>query len=408
MVLVALPLALASAGCNKGAEAGPDGSTKPAPSVSSRKTGVTRVETAVVRPSAAELVIQLPGEVEASRDANLAASLGGFIEKVNVEAGDTVKKGEVLALVDTTSHQVRRNQTKVELDSAKLELDRAKKLGDALPAAQLDAAQARYDAARAAYLAADLQVGRSVISAPFSGTIARCDAEVGEVASPGAPLIRVVQLDPVKVTVSLSDRDVINVKKGMKASVTTDAKIDIIAGEVAHVRPAADLNTRAFIAEIKIENADANLRPGMIANVQIQTEGQGSKQLVIPQDWLVTKPAQLGVFLNEGGVARWRTVKAGSVVRNQVVILEGLSSGEELVINGHRELADGDSLIVARKGVCCTDGRVVFDGVPASKSSAKEGASVPSSSENETKGANGSNGAAAPAKTEPVKATPKR
>lgn len=398
--LVALLLmAVAAAGCNKDTEAGPDGSTRPAPSVSSRATGVTRVETAVVRPSAADLVIQLPGEVEASRDANLASSLGGFIEKVNVEAGDTVKKGEVLALVDTTSHQVRRNQTKVELDTAKLELDRAKKLGDTLPGAQLDAAQARYDAARAAYLAADLQVGRSVITAPFAGTVARCDAEVGEVASPGMPLIRVVQLDPMKVTVSLSDRDVINVEKGMKASVTTDARIDVIAGEVSHVRPAADLNTRAFIAEIELDNADDRLRPGMIANVQIQTEGKGSKQLVIPQDWLVTRPSQLGVFVNDGGVARWRTVEAGAVVRNQVFILKGLSAGEEIVIKGHRELADGDTLIVARKGVCCREGRVVFDGAPGSETAtpASNGASPTG---------NGSSSAAA--KTEPVKAAPER
>ena len=389
-----------AAGCNAAPEAGPDGSTKPAPSVSSRATGVTRVETAVVRPSAADLVIQLPGEVEASRDANLASSLGGFIEKVNVDAGDTVKKGQVLALVDTTSHQVRRNQTKVELDAAKLELERAKKLGDALPAAQLDAAQARHDAARAAYLAADVQVARSVISAPFSGTVARCDAEVGEVASPGMPLIRIVQLDPVKVTVSLSDRDVINVKKGMKASVTTDARIDIISGEVSHVRPAADLNTRAFIAEIKLDNADDSLRPGMIANVQIQTEGQGGKQLVIPQDWLVTKPSQLGVFINDGGVARWRTVEAGSVVRNQVVILKGLSAGDELVIKGRRELADGDSLIVARKGVCCQEGRVVFDGVPNPKSASQAPTGAPPAA----------NGSSIPAsvKTEPAKAAPKR
>lgn len=390
-----------AAGCDRGgAEPGPDGSTKPVASVPSRATGVTRVETAVVRPSAAELVIQLPGEIEASRDANLASSLGGFIEKVNVEAGDTVKKGQVLALVDTTSHQVRRNQTKVELDAAKVELERAKKLGDALPGAQLDAAQARHDAARAAYLAADVQVARSVISAPFSGTVASSDAEVGEVASPGMPLIRIVQLDPVKVTVSLSDRDVINVKTGMKASVTTDARIDVIHGEVSHVRPAADLNTRAFTAEIALDNADDSLRPGMIANVQIQTDGQGSKQLVIPQDWLVTKPSQLGVFINDGGVARWRTVEAGAVVRNQVVVLNGLSAGDELVIKGHRELADGDSLIVARKGVCCQEGRVVFDGMPSPKAAAprSNGAAAPT------------NGSPVPASanTEPAKASPKR
>lgn len=368
--LLAVIAALGSSGCNKGTEASPDGSAGASPSVTARSGSVTRVETAVVEPSAAELVIRLPGEVEASRDAFLASALGGFIEKVDVEAGDEVKKGETLALVDTTSHQVRRYQAKVELDTAKRELERADKLGDALPAAQLDAAQARYDAAKAAYQTAHLQVSRSVISAPFSGKVARVDAEVGEVAAPGQPLIRIVQLDPVKVTVSLSDRDVLAIEEGMAATVTTDARSDIIEGVVSQVQPAADMNTRAFAAEIEMKNGDGGLRPGMIANVQIQThsEGDTGKELVIPQDWLVTKPSKLGVFLNEGGVARWRTIEVGSVVRDQVVVLDGLKSGDELVINGHRELADGDALLVARRGVCCTEGRVVFEGLPAPKS----------------------------------------
>ncbi|MEQ9319205.1 MAG: hypothetical protein RIF41_08595, partial [Polyangiaceae bacterium] len=97
---------------------------------------------------------------------------------------------------------------------------------------------------------------------------------------------------------------------------------------------------------------------------------------------------------------RWRTVEAGSVVRNQVVILKGLSAGDELVIKGHRELADGDSLIVARKGVCCQEGRVVFDGVPNPKSASQAPTGAPPAA----------NGSSIPAsvKTEPAKAAPKR
>jgi RND family efflux transporter MFP subunit len=365
--IIPLCVALFSSGCD-GAQAQPD-KAKKAPEASARPGRVTRVETAVVTPSTTDLVISLPGEVEASRDANLAAALGGFIEKVNIKEGDTVRKGQILALVDTASHQVRRYQTKVELDTAKRELKRAKKLGDALPGAQLDAAQARVDAAKAAYRSADVMVARSVISAPFAGVIALNDAEVGEVAAPGAPLIRLVQLDPVKVSMSLSDRDVLAVKKGMTASVTTDARSRVLQGEVTHVRPAADLNTRAFTAEIELPNGDGMLRPGMIATVQVEADAAGA-QMVIPQDWLVTKPNRIGVFLNIGNTASWRTVKVGSVVRDQVVVLDGLKTGEELVINGHRELADGDQLLIARTGQCCTDGRVVFDAAVAPKAPA--------------------------------------
>ena len=364
---IAMALAALLCGCQGGDHtAAPDPATSPSASArpgqadGQRQAEAQRVEVAVMRPSAADLALSLPGEVEASRDANLAAALGGYVERVNVEAGDEVRKGQVLAMIDSKTHSARLAQAKVELDTAKTELKRVEKLKGAVPAARLDAAQARVDAAKAAYRSAAVMVERSVITSPFAGVVARCDAEVGEVAPPGAPLIRVVQLDPIKVSVSLSDRDVGSVKEGMEASVTADARASVIKGKVSHIRPAADTNTRSFIAEVSIDNGTRELLPGMIATVSL-TAQLSEKQIVVSQDWLVTKPKELGAFVNVDGVARWRTVKAGAVVRDRVVVLEGIKEGDELIIAGHRELADGDRLIVARKGTCCREGRVYFD-----------------------------------------------
>lgn len=359
LVLALTPLV---AGCQNGAEAAPEptgaetGGSKRAP-----KVKATRVEVAVVKPTRAGLDLRLPGEVEAGRDANLSAPLGGFIEKVPVEAGDEVRKGQILALVDTASHGARQAQAKVELDTAKVELDRQKKLGRATPQARLDAAQSRYDAARAAMRSAAVSVDRSVIKAPFSGVLASVDAEKGETASPGMPLMRLIRLDPIKVSVSLSDRDVTNVKVGMKARISLDARGNLLEGEVKLIKPAADIRTRTFVAEIVVPNEDRMLLPGMIANVQLAAELEG-EDLVIAQDWLVTKPDALGVFVHVDGKAEWRPVEVGAVVRDRVVIKKGLKQGEELVITGHRDLAHGDPLIVARRGECCTEGRVVFEG----------------------------------------------
>jgi RND family efflux transporter MFP subunit len=203
-------------------------------------------------------------------------------------------------------------------------------------------------------------VARSVISAPFAGVAASVDLEVGEVAPPGAPLIRIVQTDPIVVSVSLSDRDLASIEVGMTASVSTDAIGGVRSGKVAHIRPAADLNTRSFTAEVSVDNADGRLMPGMIASVRLE-RAAGSKQMVLAQDWLVTKPNQLGVFIHDEGVARWRAVETGQVVGDRVIVASGLSGGDELVVTGHRELVDGDPLIVARRGTCCREGRVFYD-----------------------------------------------
>jgi hypothetical protein len=99
----------------------------------------------------------------------------------------------------------------------------------------------------------------------------------------------------------------------------------------------------------------------MIVRAELDVEGDGS-QLFISQDWLVTGLEQIGIFVVDAdGKARFREVKLGPVVRRQVVVEEGLSAGDRLIVTGHRELADGDPVLISREGVCCDNGRVKFD-----------------------------------------------
>jgi len=319
-----------------------------------------RVETAVLGKTEADLQITLPGEIEGHRDSILQAAPGGLIESVLVKAGDRVKRGQILLRVDTATQSARMQQTEVELDSAEREYRRAKALADVIPKAELDAAQTRWQAAKAAVGSQRVSVARSVVTAPFSGVAVRVDAEAGEVAGPGVPLVRVVQLDPVKVLVSLSDRDVVALREGMKASVRVNALPDLFEGTVKRLHRAADLSTRAFTAEIEISNPNEELLPGMIASVTLDAQFDG-KGIVISQDWIVTGIDENGVFVDEDGIARWRPIQLGPILRDKVLVTKGVKAGDDLIITGHRELADGDPLLVSRHGTCCTNGRVKFD-----------------------------------------------
>ncbi len=323
------------------------------------ESSAVRVEVAEVSSSQAGLSIRLPGEVEGARDALMASPMGGYVEAVHGEAGQKVKKGQMLVNVDSATHSAARAQAEVELNTAKREFERAKSLRDAIPSAEIDAAESRLLAAKAAVWRAQVQASRTVISAPFAGVIADLDIEVGEVAAPGAPLIRLVQLDPVMVSVSLSDRDVVAVSEGIAARVRPDARAEILNGTLKHLQAAADVRTRTFVAEIEVPNPDKKLLPGMIVSVELDAP-VAEDQMVISQDWLVTKMNNIGIFVDQGGKAVWRDVTLGPVVRNMVVMEDGLTAGDSLVITGHRDLADGDSLLVTRRGKCCTGGRVIF------------------------------------------------
>ncbi|MDG1481650.1 MAG: efflux RND transporter periplasmic adaptor subunit [Myxococcota bacterium] len=319
----------------------------------------TRVEVATLQPSSAELDISLPGEIVGADDALLGSASGGFIERVSIKEGDAVSSGQGLIQVNTAVFAAQRQQADANLALAEATVKRTEALGDLASDAQLDQVRTQLSIAEANADLARISHSRSVIRAPFSGVVSQMNASKGEIATPGAPLVRVVQLDPIHVEISVSDRDVVSLKPGMKAAITTEAIGDVFTGTVSHIDPAADLQTRSFTVQITVDNPDGRLLPGMIATANISGE-LASDVVVIPQDWLVTRLDGVGVFIDDDNVARWKDVTPGRVIHDQVVIKEGVGVGDRVVITGHRGLADGDKLLKTRDGVCCTNGRVTY------------------------------------------------
>jgi multidrug efflux pump subunit AcrA (membrane-fusion protein) len=109
-----------------------------------------------------------------------------------------------------------------------------------------------------------------------------------------------------------------------------------------------------------VPNPGDRLLPGMIATVEVTTAVEEDR-VVLPQHVLVTAREGNGLFVLEGDTVRWRPVEVGPVLGRQVIIEGGVEPGETVVVTGHRELADGDRVIVARRGTCCTEGRVRFE-----------------------------------------------
>ncbi len=356
---LALPLLLAGAiSCGKdnpseGTAAG--SAPKGAPS----QTG-TRVEIARVVSSKGTVRIVRPGEVKGAREADLGSALGGFVEKVLVETGDSVKKNQVLVYVDSSSHSAQARVTRIELDEANRELVRIEGLGKAVASARVDSARTRVARAKAQHSVSALRQSRAAIRAPFAGEIVGLTVERGEVLAPGSPIGRLVQLDKLHVEVSATDRDVAVLVVGGDATITTAAVADPISGKIEHIEQAADRNTRTFKVQVAVENSNRRLLPGMIAQVTFSSE-RGDNSIYLPQDLLVTQLDGNGLFVvDDKKVARWRSVALGSIIGTDIEIASGLSKGETIVVLGQRDLAEGDPLIVTREGVCCTNGRVVF------------------------------------------------
>jgi len=351
-------LALSFLAACAGAEARPDAKA-PLQDIDVPLAPGTRVEIAVVQPSQARLVLELPGEVQGAREAMLSPALGGFVEAVYVTEGQNVGKGKLLAEVDTSLRAVAVETAEAQLAQAKDDLARVEKLGDLGTDAQLSQATTQVTLAEASLRQARIQLDRTRVRAPFSGVIAAADIEVGEVANPGAPAFRLVQLDPAIVSLSVSDRDVVALEEGMKVSVLADARLAPVEGVLKRILPAGNLKTRTFEVEVEIPNPKRALLPGMIASASV-SEVVATESVVLPQDFLVTRLDGLGVFVDDGGTAKWQPVTIASIVRDQAIIESGVAPGDRVVVVGHRDLAEGDQLVLAREGLCCTGGRATF------------------------------------------------
>lgn len=360
---LALFSAVGLAACDSGDEA-PEGQGAGSQPKTAPPVEATRVEIATLEATETELRIVRPGEIAGGKVADVAASIGGLVEKVKVDVGDEVKKGDVLARVDTRLMAAQSRLSRVEIKDAKREHERLEKLGKTVASSRVDAAETRLERAKAQHSLNQIQASRSVIKAPFDGVISDAPYEPGESIPPGAAIVRLVQLDPVKVSVAVADRDVGALAVGDVAKVSTARVADPVEGKIARIDPVADPRTRTFTVEVEVDNGADLFSPGAIATVSFQGS-RARESVVIPQDFLVTKLDENGIFVaveREGNtVAEWRPLELGEVVGDEVEVRGGVVPGEKVITVGHRTLIDGENLIISREGVCCTEGRVRYD-----------------------------------------------
>jgi RND family efflux transporter MFP subunit len=349
---LALVMGCGSAGAEKGAADLTPPTLTDAPSA--------RVEVATVSLIPAVRRLEMPGEVKASADANLAAPLGGFVEDVLVKEGQSVRRGQLLARVDVASREAQLRVAEAQAAQAKAELDRAIALADGLSGQARLNVETQAKIAEANVELARINLRRAMIVAPFAGKIAKVNVEEGEVVAPGAPAMRLVAVDPALIELSVSDIDVAQLEEGQAVRFTSLASPLVVDGVVQRRGVAADLGTRTWTVEVAVPNADGALMPGMLGRVSLERTLSASGVL-IPQDWIVTRASSRGVFLlGEDDVARWRDLEIEAFLTDQALIRSGLNEGDVVVSAGHRELAEGDALYVVRRGVCCEAGRVKY------------------------------------------------
>ncbi|MCX7780933.1 MAG: efflux RND transporter periplasmic adaptor subunit [Negativicutes bacterium] len=299
--------------------------------------------------------------------ADISPKVDGRIDRLNVEEGDTVQAGTILAVLDTNELAAQVNQAegsvfaaRANLEQAELDFKRTAALAQqgAVSAQTLDTARIKRDLAlgqlrsaegNLALLSARLQ--SAAIEAPRAGVVAKRYLQAGFYAKAGSPVVSLADVTSLLAKATVGEAQIGEISVGIPAKVTVAALGNKeFAGSVTRVSPAAALPSRTFIAEVVVPNAGGIIKAGMFARVEIA--GAVRKNvLVVPESALVLREDQKTVYvITNDNKAQQRVLKLGYVGQGVAEVLEGLQEGERIVVSGQNKLKDGASLRIAGPG----------------------------------------------------------
>ena len=281
--------------------------------------------------------------VQANVVNNIASQTAGRIRTLNVEVGDFVEKGQVLAEMDRTQL----DQAALTLKNNETEFERIKALFEEGGVSQSDyeTAELSYNVSKSSY---DNLLENTVLLAPVSGVITARNYDVGDMYAMSSPIYTLQQITPVKLLVPVSEMDYTNVHQGDKVSLTVDAIPGrTFTGSVVRVYPVIDPTSHTFNVEVHVPNTDRAIRPGMYARVTVTF---GVNDSIVLPDTAVLKQQGSGVrtvfVLGDDNTVEPRIVTVGLHFDGRYEILSGLEEGETVVVTGNSSLNGGDKVEV--------------------------------------------------------------
>ena len=297
----------------------------------------TIVKLADVKARPVDQIQDYTATVEAEAKNNIAPSSPVRIDRIFVEVGDRVSKGQKLVEMDAANLK----QTKLQLDNQEIEfkrIDELYKVGGASKS-EWDASKMQLDVKETAYK--NLVENTSLLS-PINGVVTARNYDNGDMYSGGDPVLVVEQITPVKLLINVSETYFTKVKKGEPVDVKLDVYGDeTFTGTISLIYPTIDATTRTFPVEIKLDNRDQRVRPGMFARATLNF---GTADNVVVPDLAIVKQAGSGdryVFVYKDGKVTYNKVELGRRMGTEYELKSGVPDNSQVVVAGQARLVNG-------------------------------------------------------------------
>jgi len=306
------------------------------------------VRVAEVIPRRFETTLESLGTAQANESVTLTASVTAHVVEIAFRDGDQVTAGQVLVRLASAEEFAEQREAQVTLTEQRRELNRIRGLAadGIVPQQQVDQQRSRVEEAEARLAGVDARISDRVIRAPFTGVLGLRLVSTGALVSPGTPVAELDDISVIKVDFTVPERFLGAIVTGMPIEAHGVAFPDsVYEGRVTAVATRVDVATRTLTVRAEVDNADRELRPGMLLTTRIALAP--ADRLSIPEGSLVTTADQHFVFvIDSDGKASRQQIRIGRRHPGHVEVLEGLSAGERVVTEGILRVRQGSQVRV--------------------------------------------------------------
>lgn len=308
----------------------------------------------VIKDTVFKHYVEVQGNVETDQNVVLNAEYSGVLTNIYVKEGQRVSKGQRLAKIDDGGLSSQVAQQEAQLALAKTTFERQERLWEQKIGSEIQYLQAKtnYEAARNTTNQLRSQLGKTIITSPFSGVIDDIISDPGQVVVPGqTPIIRLVNLSDMYVKASIPETYLTNIKKGTRVEVNLASINENFTGTVRQVSNYINPNNRSFEIQVEIPNKDGNVKPNLIATVKVN-DYSAENAITIPENILQENAAGETIAYvykpidDSTGVAKRIIIETGLSYGNHTEVKSGLKKGDTIIKEGAKTLRDGQKVTI--------------------------------------------------------------
>ncbi len=291
-----------------------------------------------------KLPVRAAGMLSTTTQMKLGFKTGGIVKQVNIKEGMSVKRGEVLAVLDLSEIEAQVNQARIGVEKAERDLTRAGNLyrDSVATLEQFQNASSAFELAQSQKRIADFNLLHSRIKAPANGNIQKILVETNEFIAPGYPAILFASTESDWVVrVALTDKDIVKFSLGDSAHVEMDAFPDIrFPAEITELGAIADPVTGTYEAELRILHTNPQFRSGFISRAYIFPTQSSSAEMVPLEALLEASDKRAIVYVYKNGELSRRRIRTGRIVDDLIMVTEGLEPGELVITEGAKYIRE--------------------------------------------------------------------